>query len=180
VKSRVRPEVFQLFLDAVKGASVTNQNFSELSQLCSEFAFKGLADELSVFRSSPAFKDAHSAEARICALEERSLQHEQQIAALERIVNSETSKQEQTAGALERIKSTSAVQAEVQNQTTEAVSAAQAKLDELKRIVDSQVPGHEQTAETLNTHSAAVEQLRRDVVALLITPRLDSPSVTLR
>jgi hypothetical protein len=53
VKSRVRLEVFRLFPEAVKGASVTitNQNFSELSQLCTEFAFKGLAAELSTFRS---------------------------------------------------------------------------------------------------------------------------------
>jgi hypothetical protein len=63
----VHVEVFRLFLEAVKGASVTitNQNFSELSQLCSEFAFSRLTNELTALRGSGEFKDDH-----ICALED--------------------------------------------------------------------------------------------------------------
>jgi uncharacterized coiled-coil protein SlyX len=102
VKSRVRLDVFRLFLEAVKGTSVTitNQNVSELSQLCSEFGFSALANEISTFLASPDFKDVHSANARISALEERTLCHEFQLEALERMVHSQIPNQEQTAQAL--------------------------------------------------------------------------------
>jgi uncharacterized coiled-coil protein SlyX len=102
VKSRVRLEIFLLFLEAVKGTSViiTNQNISDLSQLCTEFGFHGLANEISDFLSSSDFNDAHSAEGRICALEEHVLLQDRQIERLELIVNSHLPKQDQTAQAL--------------------------------------------------------------------------------
>jgi hypothetical protein len=155
-------------MEVVRGASVTitNQNFSELSQVCGEFAFPGLADELSAFGSSPDFNDAHSAEGRICALEERTLRQELQIPALERIVTSETSKQERLAGALEGIRSTIAVQAETQGQTTEAVSADRAKLEELRRIVNSQVAKQDQTAQALTAALARLAHVEGELVRL--------------
>jgi hypothetical protein len=57
VKSQVRLEVFRLFLEAIKGtsATITNQNFPELSQLCSEFVFTGLANALTAFSISRWF-----------------------------------------------------------------------------------------------------------------------------
>jgi hypothetical protein len=89
VKSQVHLDVFRFFLGAVNGISITitSQNLSDLSQLCSEFGFNCLANQLSAFRGSPSFKEAE-ADARICDLEKR-------LAALEQIVNLQMPKQEQ-------------------------------------------------------------------------------------
>jgi hypothetical protein len=75
------------FLEAVKGndVQITSENVSGLSQLCEEFGFWRLSTKLSAFRDSPSFKNTADAEARsrISALEERNLQQERWLAALE-------------------------------------------------------------------------------------------------
>jgi hypothetical protein len=98
----VQPEIFRLFLEAIKGtsATITNQNFPELSQLCSEFVFNGLANELSAFCASPDFKDAQAADTRIRVLEERIDKVENRIATLKSILDLQVPKQEQSAEAL--------------------------------------------------------------------------------
>jgi hypothetical protein len=73
---------------------LTRKSQRALSQLCSEFRFKGLANKLSAFRREPDFNDSHSAQARICVLEEHILLHEHQIAMLELFLNSQISQQE--------------------------------------------------------------------------------------
>jgi uncharacterized coiled-coil protein SlyX len=122
VKSEVRPEIFRLFLEAIQGtsATITNQNFSELSQLCSEFVFTGLANELSAFCCSPDFKDVRAADARIRVLEDHLSQVEKQIAALE-------------------------FQIPKQEQTAEALNAALARVSHVESAVNSQATKQEET-----------------------------------
>jgi hypothetical protein len=105
VKSQVGLDVFRLFLEAIKGtsATITNQSFAELSELCSEFVFNGLANELSAFRASPGFQDAQTADKRIRDLEDQisllitqTAKYEERIAALEGVVNSQVPKHEET------------------------------------------------------------------------------------
>jgi hypothetical protein len=50
--------VLQLFLDSLKGISVTitNENVSYLSELCSEFSFNRLKDEITRFRDFCGFE----------------------------------------------------------------------------------------------------------------------------
>jgi hypothetical protein len=114
VKWPAHLDVFRLFLDAVKGISVTitNQNISDLSQLCAEFRFTSLAEELSAFRGSPSFKEAEAAQARIRDIEKR-------IAALEQTVN---------------------LQMRKLKQTTQALNSALGRLSQLELIVNSQIP----------------------------------------
>jgi hypothetical protein len=68
------------------------------------------------FRRSPDFDNSHSAQARICVLEEYILFHEHHIAMLELFLNSQIPRQEQTS---------------------EAVNAAFARLSQVELIVDS-------------------------------------------
>jgi hypothetical protein len=179
-------EVFRLFLEAVRGASVTitNQNISELSQLCTEFAFNGLANELSAFRSSPDFKDVKAADARICALEDR-------LSKVELFVNSETPKHERAAEALNaaiahlsQVELFVNLQVAEQKQTAEALGAAVTRLSQVEESVEStttqhqtqitalrdnmnsQLPKQQVIAQALATHSAEIKQLHHDVNAL--------------
>jgi hypothetical protein len=110
-------------------------------------------------------------------MEERTLRQELQIAALERIVNSQVTRQEQTAHALDGMKRRLTAQAETQNQTTEAVSAAQAKLDELKQIVNSQVANQEQTAQALTAALARLSRVEDELVrlAMAAAPTAERP-----
>jgi hypothetical protein len=144
VQSRVRPEIFRIFLKAVKGtsATITNQNMPELSQLCTEFGFNGLANSLSAFRNSPDLRDAQATQARIRSLEEQVLHQAAQIAAVERNLNSETSRQEQTA---------------------QALNAALSRLSQIELLANLQTTQQEQNEQAHAAHSVAVEQLRRDV-----------------
>jgi hypothetical protein len=47
---------FSLFLEAVSGKDIqiTNENVSDLSQLCDEFGFWSLSSKISAFRDSPS------------------------------------------------------------------------------------------------------------------------------
>jgi hypothetical protein len=64
---------------------VSNQNVSSLFQFCEEFDFESFSSKLLAFLESPSYKDSADAEAqsRTSAFEERALQQEQTIAALE-------------------------------------------------------------------------------------------------
>jgi hypothetical protein len=82
LKSQVSLTVFRDFVAALEGQTVTitNDNFSGLSQLCDEFRFRALAARLSQFRESSNFKgDA----VRLSALEARM---ERLEALIERVV----------------------------------------------------------------------------------------------
>jgi hypothetical protein len=55
VQSCVSPHFFESFLEAVNGKDIqiTNENVSDLLQLCNEFGFRSLSSKLSAFGDSP-------------------------------------------------------------------------------------------------------------------------------
>jgi hypothetical protein len=86
VQSGVSLDDFQDFVTALedKSINIKDRNFPGLSQLSEEFGFQALLAKLSAHRRSPGLSDAQTAEcrSRISALEERTGQHEDQLAAL--------------------------------------------------------------------------------------------------
>jgi hypothetical protein len=85
VQSPVSLSIFREFLSALEGnaINVTDTNFTELHQLCSEFGFSELAAKLSAFRPSMDFKPTDDTNERIAALEENANQHSHVIAILQ-------------------------------------------------------------------------------------------------
>jgi hypothetical protein len=86
VESGISLDDFRDFVSALddKPINIKNRNFPGLSQLSEEFGFQSLSKKLSADRRSPGLSSAQTAEclSRISALEERSGQHEHQLAAL--------------------------------------------------------------------------------------------------
>jgi hypothetical protein len=58
VRSSVKLAIFQDFVSAIEGkvVQITNDNVSGLELLCTEFGFQTLADKVSEFKASPAFR----------------------------------------------------------------------------------------------------------------------------
>jgi hypothetical protein len=87
VQSGVSLEDFRDFLSALedKPININDRNFPGLSQLSEEFGFQVLSMKLSTHRRSPRLSSAQTAEclSRISVLEERTGQHEDQLAALQ-------------------------------------------------------------------------------------------------
>jgi uncharacterized coiled-coil protein SlyX len=87
VQSGVSLEDFQDFVSALedKPININDRNFPGLSQLSEEFGFQTLSKKLSVHRRSSGLSAAQTAEclSRISVLEERTGQHEDQLAALQ-------------------------------------------------------------------------------------------------
>jgi hypothetical protein len=90
VKSQVSFAVFREFVSALEGTTITirNSNFSALSQLCDEFGFRELAEELGQFRDSEKFKkqmttEDSEARMRLSILEERIQQRDKEVAMLQ-------------------------------------------------------------------------------------------------
>jgi hypothetical protein len=88
VKSSVPIEVFRTFISALDDGviEITKSNFAELSLLSTEFGFEAMSARLSAFRSSESFAGGPAdseARARISALEERAIERDFEIAALE-------------------------------------------------------------------------------------------------
>jgi hypothetical protein len=89
LRSKVSLSDFRTFVSALEGASVTitKDNFGGLSRLCEEFQFRELAERLSQFRGSEAFKEDvtlkdSEVRERLFVLEERMQQRDHDIAAL--------------------------------------------------------------------------------------------------
>jgi hypothetical protein len=86
VQSRVSLEDFKDFVSTLedKSININDRNFPGLSQLFEEFGFQALSKKLSVHRRSPGLSSAQTAEclSGISVLEERTGQHEDQLAAL--------------------------------------------------------------------------------------------------
>jgi hypothetical protein len=87
VQSEVSLEDFQDFVSALedKPINIKDRKFPGLSQLSEEFGFQTLLKKRSAHRRSPGLSAAQTAEclSRISALEERTGQHEDQLAALQ-------------------------------------------------------------------------------------------------
>jgi hypothetical protein len=90
VRSSVPLAVFRDFIGALQDrpVTITNENFTCLSLLCSEFGFQALSAKLSEFRASPAFVAAVATEDsearfRIALLEDRSQERDREIAVLQ-------------------------------------------------------------------------------------------------
>jgi hypothetical protein len=87
VQSGVSLEDFQDFVSALedKPINTKDRNFPGLSQLSEEFGFQAMSVKLSAHRRSPGLSSAQTAEclSRISVLEERTGQHEHQLAALQ-------------------------------------------------------------------------------------------------
>jgi hypothetical protein len=89
LKSRISLDDFREFVSALEGttATITNNNFKGLSQLCEEFRFRDLAAQLSDFRNSGNFKEPSTMEdsearMRLSALEERMEDRDREIEQL--------------------------------------------------------------------------------------------------
>jgi hypothetical protein len=91
VQTEVSVEDFEDFVSALedKAIKINDNNFLGLSELSAEFGFHALSGKMSVRRRSPALIDSQAAgcRSRIAALEERSGQHEHQIAALQSMLS---------------------------------------------------------------------------------------------
>jgi hypothetical protein len=87
LQSEVSLEDFRDFVSALedKLININDRNFPGLSQLSEEFGFQSLLKKLSTHRRSPGLSFAQTAEclSRISVLEERTGQHEDQLAALQ-------------------------------------------------------------------------------------------------
>jgi uncharacterized coiled-coil protein SlyX len=91
VQSEVSVEDFEDFVSVLedKAVKINDKNLPGLSELAVEFGFHALSGKLSDRRWSPALIDSQAAEcrARISALEERSGQHEHQLAGLQTVLS---------------------------------------------------------------------------------------------
>jgi hypothetical protein len=161
VQSAVAVVAFRTFVAALEGNAVdiTQWNSAELSQLCEEFGFDGLPEQLSLFQLSTALRDAE-ARCRISVLEERWQQSERQIAELPSELSQGTETQERAMTALK---------AEVA-QLKEAVGgmAVQAALP-------LGVDRAEMDIARVGSEAGAIGQLRADIAALrevVLQPRL--------
>jgi hypothetical protein len=74
VRASVGAEAFRVFAEAIKGTSpeITKENCSDLFQLCEEFGFSSLLEEVKAFRSQHFSDCGESFRERIFSLEEQN------------------------------------------------------------------------------------------------------------
>jgi hypothetical protein len=111
IESSVSLSTFREFLSALEGntINITDTNFRELHRLCNEFGFSELAAKLSEFRPSMDFKEGEAEDAnargRIAFLEEKTNQHDHDIAMLQTEVRQLSTDFERLVGEVSALRS---------------------------------------------------------------------------
>jgi regulator of replication initiation timing len=158
VQSRVSADSFRVFLGAIGGseATITNDNVSDLGQLCSEFEFSEFAQKVDEWRSACGAFDADvRRELRVLktAMDDQQLRHKLEISNLEREV--------------ELLRQVSHGQREWQERESQAVRLAVEDVGRAKEQMRAEVGGLKQRIEVLEQEnrrlSAANEMLKRDI-----------------